>query len=275
MTRSPESASDSPSAEASLAPWRATILTLYPDAFPGVLGASIIGGAEKSGLWQLDTVDIRDFAVNRHRTVDGPPAGGGAGLVLKPDISAKAIDSVVLDPDGNRRDDRPLLYLTPRGRPLTQTRVKQLAAGPGLVCFCGRFEGLDERVIESRGMEEVSIGDFVLAGGEVAAQAMIEACVRLLPGVLGNSDSAEEESFETGLLEYPLYTKPRVFEGREIPAVLTSGDHGAVARWRRAQMEEITRARRPDLWTAHLERKGPNPSQGAGSEEKGRDNERD
>jgi tRNA (guanine37-N1)-methyltransferase len=235
-------------------PWHATVLTLYPDAFPGVLGASIIGGAEKSGLWQLETVDIRDFAVNRHRTVDGTPAGGGAGLVLKPDVSAKAIDSVVCL-DGNVRDDRPLLYMTPRGRPLTQKRVRELAAGPGLVCFCGRFEGLDERVIESRNMEEVSIGDFVLAGGEVAAQAMIEACVRLLPGVLGSADSLEEESFETGLLEYPLYTKPREFEGRDIPAVLTSGDHGAVDRWRRAQMEEITKARRPDLWAAHLKRK--------------------
>ncbi|MGB6231342.1 MAG: tRNA (guanosine(37)-N1)-methyltransferase TrmD [Litorimonas sp.] len=240
------------------APWRATVLTLYPDAFPGGLGASIIGAAAKNGLWQLELVDIRDFAVNRHRTVDGPPAGGGAGLVLKPDISAKAIDSVVRAPLGNERDDRPLLYMTPRGKPLTQDRVKQLAAGPGLVCFCGRFEGLDERVIESREMEEVSIGDFVLAGGEVAAQAMIEACVRLLPGVLGNSDSAEEESFEAGLLEYPLYTKPRVFEGREIPAVLTSGDHGAVARWRRARREEITKARRPDLWEAYLDKeKGP------------------
>jgi tRNA (guanine37-N1)-methyltransferase len=243
-------------------PWTATILTLYPDAFPGVLGASIIGSAAENGIWQLETVDIRDFAVNRHRTVDGPPAGGGAGLVLKPDISAKAIDSVV-------RDDRPLLYMTPRGRPLTQDRVRELAAGPGLVCFCGRFEGLDERVIESRGMEEVSIGDFVLAGGEVAAQAMIEACVRLLPGVLGNEDSVSEESFETGLLEYPLYTKPRTFEGRDIPAVLTSGDHGAVARWRQSKMEEITKVRRPDLWAAHLERQGESPAT------KGRDNERD
>lgn len=231
-------------------PWHATVLSLYPDAFPGVLGASIIGGAEKSGLWQLDTVDIRDFSTNRHRTVDGPPAGGGAGLVLKPDIAAKAIDSVVLA-------DRPLLYMTPRGRPLTQNRVRELAAGPGLVCFCGRFEGLDERVIESRNMEEISIGDFVLAGGEVAAQAMIEACVRLLPGVLGSAESLDEESFETGLLEYPLYTKPREFEGREIPAVLTSGDHGAVDRWRRAQMEEITKARRPDLWAAYPHKKDP------------------
>ncbi|WP_298913559.1 tRNA (guanosine(37)-N1)-methyltransferase TrmD [uncultured Algimonas sp.] len=241
--------------------WRATVLSLYPDAFPGVLGTSVIGTAEQNGLWQLETVDIRDFAVNRHRTVDGPPAGGGAGLVLKPDISAKAIDSVV-------RDDRPLLYMTPRGRPLTQDRVRQLASGPGLVCFCGRFEGLDQRVIESRGMEEVSIGDFVLAGGEVAAQAMIEACVRLLPGVLGNSESALDESFEDGLLEYPLYTRPREFEGRAIPAVLTSGDHGAVDRWRRTQMEEITKARRPDLWDAHLERKGESPL-------RSEDNERD
>ena len=229
-------------------PWHATVLSLYPDAFPGVLAASIIGGAEKSGLWQLDTVDIRDFSTNRHRTVDGTLAGGGAGLVLKPDISAKAIDSVVLA-------DRPLLYMTPRGRPLTQVRVRELAAGPGLVCFCGRFEGLDERVIKSRNMEEVSIGDFVLAGGEVAAQAMIEACVRLLPGVLGRADSLDEESFETGLLEYPLYTKPREFEGREIPTVLNSGNHGAVDRWRRAQMEEITKARRPDLWAAYQHRK--------------------
>ena len=240
---------------ASNIPWKATVLTLYPDAFPGVLDASIIGSAAKNEVWQLETVDIRDFAVNRHRTVDGPPAGGGAGLVLKPDISAKAIDSVACSSEDGRAD-RPLLYMTPRGRPLTQERVKALAAGPGLVCFCGRFEGLDQRVIESRNMEEVSIGDFVLAGGEVAAQAMIEACVRLLPGVLGNEDSASEESFETGLLEYPLYTKPREFEGWEIPAVLTSGDHGAVERWRKAQMEQITKERRPDLWDTYLKRKG-------------------
>ena len=242
----------SPPASPPSQPWRATVLSLYPDAFPGVLGTSIIGGSEvslgTSDIWQLETVDIRDFAVNRHRTVDGPPAGGGAGLVLKPDIAAKAIDSVA-------REGRPLLYMTPRGRPLTQSRVKELAAGPGLVCFCGRFEGLDERVIESREMEEVSIGDFVLAGGEVAAQAMIEACVRLLPGVLGNSESAEEESFEAGLLEYPLYTKPRDFEGRAIPEVLLSGNHGAVADWRRRQSEEITNSRRPDLWAAYTEKK--------------------
>ena len=226
------------------APWRATVLSLYPDAFPGALGVSIIGGSRAAGIWQLETVDIRDFATNRHRTVDGPPAGGGAGLVLKPDIAAKAIDSVA-------GDGRPLIYLTPRGAPLTQARVRELATGPGLVCFCGRFEGLDERVIDSRAMEEISIGDVVLAGGEVAAQVMIEACVRLLPGVLGNRESAVEESFEDGLLEYPLYTKPREFEGRAIPDVLLSGDHGAVERWRRAQRETITKARRPDLWEAY------------------------
>ena len=223
-------------------PWQATVLTLFPDAFPGVLGASIIGGAEKSGIWQLETVDIRDFSVNRHRTVDSPPAGGGPGMVLKPDVAAKAIDSVVTN------SDRPLIYLTPRGKPLTQQRVRELASGPGLIAFCGRFEGLDERVITGRQMEEISIGDFVLAGGEVAAQVMIEACVRLLPGVLGDAQSASEESFEDGLLEYPLYTKPREFEGRAIPEVLLSGDHKKIAAWRRQKSEEITKARRPDLY---------------------------
>ena len=233
-------------------PWQATVLTLFPDAFPGVLGASIIGGAEKSGIWQLETVDIRDFSVNRHRTVDSPPAGGGPGMVLKPDVAAKAIDSVVTS-DFSSGDDRPLIYLTPRGKPLTQKRVRELASGPGLIAFCGRFEGLDERVIEGRQMEEISIGDFVLAGGEVAAQVMIEACVRLLPGVLGDAQSASEESFEDGLLEYPLYTKPREFEGRAIPEVLLSGDHKKIAAWRRQKSEEITKARRPDMWTAYTD----------------------
>ena len=228
-------------------PWQATVLTLFPDAFPGVLGASIIGGAQKSGIWQLETVDIRDFSVNRHRTVDSPPAGGGPGMVLKPDVAAKAVDSVVTN------SDRPLIYLTPRGKPLSQKRVRELASGPGLIAFCGRFEGLDQRVIEGRQMEEVSIGDFVLAGGEVAAQVMIEACVRLLPGVLGDAQSASEESFEDGLLEYPLYTKPREFEGRAIPEVLLSGDHKKIAAWRRQKSEEITKARRPDMWTAYID----------------------
>ena len=227
-------------------PWRATALTLFPDAFPGVLGTSIIGGSEKRGIWQLDTVDIRDFSTNRHRSVDSPPSGGGPGMVLKPDVSAKAIDSVAASDMGARR---PLIYMTPRGKPLTQQRVRELAAGPGLIVFCGRFEGLDQRVIEARDMEEISIGDFVLAGGEVAAQVMIEACVRLLPGVLGDADSASDESFEDGLLEYPLYTKPREFEGRSIPDVLLSGDHKKIADWRRTQSEETTKARRPDLWT--------------------------
>ena len=227
-------------------PWRATALTLFPDAFPGVLGTSIIGGAEKSGIWQLETVDIREFSTNRHRSVDSPPSGGGPGMVLKPDVAAAAIDSVSDASNGNR----PLIYMTPRGKPLTQKRVRALASGSGLIVFCGRFEGLDQRVIEARNMEEISIGDFVLAGGEVAAQVMIEACVRLLPGVLGAADSASDESFEDGLLEYPLYTKPREFEGRSIPDVLLSGDHKKIADWRRKQSEETTQARRPDLWDA-------------------------
>ena len=231
-------------------PWRASVLTLFPDAFPGVLGASIIGGAQKSGIWQLETVDIRDFSVNRHRTVDSPPSGGGPGMVLKPDVAAKAIDSLVTS-DENSKKGRPLIYLTPRGKPLTQKRVRALAQGEGLIVFCGRFEGLDQRVIESRQMEEISIGDYVLAGGEVAAQVLIEACVRLLPGVLGDAQSASEESFEDGLLEYPLYTKPREFEDRAIPEVLLSGDHQKIAAWRRQQSEDITKARRPDLWQAY------------------------
>ena len=221
-------------------PWCATALTLFPDAFPGVLGTSIIGGAKKSGIWQLETVDIRDFSTNRHRSVDSPPAGGGPGMVLKPDVAARAIDTVA--------DDRPLLYMTPRGKPLTQKRVRELSTGSGLIVFCGRFEGLDQRVIEARNMEEISIGDFVLAGGEVAAQCLIEACVRLLPGVLGDADRALEESFENGLLEYPLYTKPREFEDRSIPEVLLSGDHAKIAAWRHQQSEDITKARRPDLY---------------------------
>jgi len=232
--------------ESAANPWRATALTLFPDAFPGVLGTSIIGGAEKNGIWQLETVDIRNFSTNRHRTVDDTPAGGGPGMVLKPDVADAAIESVA-------RDGRPLIYLTPRGKPLTQKRVRQLSSGPGLIVFCGRFEGLDQRVIEARQMEEISIGDFVLAGGEVAAQAMIEACVRLLPGVLGAANSADEESFESGLLEYPLYTKPRDWNNRAIPDVLLSGDHGKIAQWRHEKQIEITKARRPDIWDIYSE----------------------
>ena len=222
------------------APFTATVLTLFPGAFPGVLGASLIGRALKAHKWQLETLDIRDFSHHKHASVDDTPAGGGPGMVLRADVAAAAIDAVALG-------GRPLICLSPRGKPLTQAMVRDYAEGPGLVLFCGRFEGLDERVIEARDMQEVSVGDFVLAGGEVAAQALIEACVRLLPGVLGDAGSAAEESFEGGLLEYPHYTRPRVWEGREIPPVLLSGDHGAVARWRRAEAEKITKARRPDL----------------------------
>lgn len=237
---------DSPEAGQSRA-WTATVLTLFPEAMSGTLDASVIGAAQKNQIWTLETVDIRDFSSNKHRSVDDTPAGGGAGMVLRPDVAANAIDSVAAN-------GRPLIYLTPRGAPLTQDRVKELATGDGVIVFCGRFEGLDERVIESRNMEEVSIGDFVLAGGEVAASALIEACVRLLPGVLGAADSTIEESFEDGLLEYPLYTKPRNWNGRDIPDVLLSGNHKAVADWRREKQIEITKARRPDLYQAYLER---------------------
>lgn len=226
-------------------PFAATVLTLFPDAFPGVLGVSILQRAREAGIWSLETLDIRDFSHHKHRSVDDTPFGGGAGMVLRPDVAAAAVDAVP-------RDGRPLIYPSPRGAPLTQARVQEIAGGPGLIVFCGRFEGLDQRVIEARGMEEISLGDYVLAGGEVAAQALIEATVRLLPGVAGNQASLDEESFEAGLLEYPHYTRPRVWEGREVPAVLTSGDHGAVAKWRRAEAERITRLRRPDL-LAHQE----------------------
>lgn len=223
--------------------FRATCLTLFPEAFPGLLGVSIVGAALEKNLWSLETVDIRKFGLGRHRTVDDTPSGGGAGMVMRADVAAAAIDSI--DQAG-----RPRIYLSPRGKPLTQARVRQLAQGPGVILFCGRFEGLDERVIEARALEEVSLGDFVLAGGEAAAQALIEASVRLLPGVAGNARSLDEESFETGLLEHPHYTRPQIWEGREIPAVLTSGDHTKVDAWRRNQAQELTKARRPDLYAA-------------------------
>ena len=228
-------------------PFTATVLTLFPDAFPGALGVSLIGSALERGLWALETVDIRSFSRHKHASVDDTPAGGGPGMVLRPDVAADAIDSVALDA-------RPLIHLTPRGRPLTQTQVRDWAAGPGVVLFCGRFEGLDQRVVEARAMEEVSVGDAVLAGGEIPAQYLVEACVRLLPGVLGKLASTEEESFEGDLLEYPHYTRPRVWEDRAIPDVLLSGDHGRIARWRREQAEQTTRLRRPDLWA---KRDGP------------------
>jgi tRNA (guanine37-N1)-methyltransferase len=220
----------------------ADIVTLFPELFPGPLGASVIGRGLGEQRWSLRTTQLRDFATDRHRTVDDTPSGGGAGLVLKPDILARAIDSVS-PPD----DPRPRILMSPRGRPLTQAKVRELAAGPGAVIVCGRFEGVDQRVIEARALEEISIGDYVLAGGEAAAMVLLEAVVRLLPGVLGAAESHADESFENGLLEYPQYTRPQVFEGREIPAVLTSGDHGKVDKWRRAESEALTRARRPDL----------------------------
>lgn len=227
--------------------WRATVLTLFPEIFPGPLDASVLGRARSEGRWAIDTVNIRDFSDNPYGSVDDTPAGGGAGLVMRADILAVAVDSV-------SRNDRPLLCLSPRGAPFTQDRARALAGGPGLIALCGRFEGIDQRLIEARGAEEVSIGDFVLAGGEIAAMALIEACVRLIPGVLGSALSLGEESFSPAagargpLLEYPQYTRPRVFEGREIPPVLLSGDHKKIARWRKDQAEEITRARRPDLF---------------------------
>ncbi len=235
-------------------PWTASVLTLFPDAFPGVLGASIIGSALKDEKWALEAIDIRKFSYNKHRSVDAPPAGGGPGMVLKPDVAARAIDSVARKLS-DESEPRPLIYLTPRGRPLTQNRVRELAKGAGVIVFCGRFEGLDERVIKARNMEEISIGDFVLAGGEVAAQALIEACVRLLPGVLGDHASLEEESFETGLLEYPLYAAPRIWEGQEIPEVLLSGHHERIAQWRQDEMEKITKERRPDMWADYIKGK--------------------
>ena len=224
--------------------FEATLITLVPDAFPGPLGVSILGRAEEKGLWALETIDLRSFGVGKHRNVDDTPAGGGAGMVIRPDVAAAAIDSVALE-------GRPLVYLSPRGKPFDQKKAHEWAAGPGVVFFCGRFEGLDERVIEARGMEEVSLGDFVLAGGEVAAMAFIEATVRLLPGVAGNEASLTEESFEQGLLEHPHYTMPREWEGRPTPDVLLSGDHKRIEEWRRSSAKALTKHRRPDLYAAY------------------------
>jgi tRNA (guanine37-N1)-methyltransferase len=221
-------------------PFHATILTLYPDMFPGHLGHSLAGKAMERGDWLLDTVQIRDFAEDRHRTVDDTPAGGGAGMVLKPDILAKAIDSVA-------DDNRPRLLMSPRGKPLSQKRVRELAEGDGVVIVCGRFEGVDQRVIDARRLEEVSIGDYILSGGEPAALTLLDAVVRVLPGVMGNSASGTHESFETGLLEHPHYTRPQEFEGMAIPAVLTSGNHAAIEKWRHDQAVALTKERRPDL----------------------------
>ena len=224
--------------------WRATVLTLFPDMFPGPLGMSLAGKALAGGIWRLDAVDIRAYATDRHRSVDDTPAGGGPGMVMKPDVLGRALDAAA-------DDARPRLLMSPRGVPLTQARVAMLARGSGAIVLCGRFEGVDERVIEARALQEVSLGDYVLSGGEVAAMALLDACVRLLPGVMGKETSAAEESFSHGLLEYPQFTRPAVWEGRAIPQVLTGGDHAKVEAWRRSEAERLTRERRPDLWAAY------------------------
>jgi len=236
-------------------PWRATVLTLFPDMFPGPLGVSLAGKALASGLWALEARDIRDSATDRHRSVDDTPAGGGPGMVLRADVLAAAIDAA--DAAQDQPVDRPRLLMSPRGRPLTQSRVVELAAGPGPLIVCGRFEGVDQRVIAGRELEEVSIGDYVLSGGEIAALALIDACVRLLPGVMGKLASGADESFSDGLLEYPQYTRPQEFEGQPIPEILLSGDHAKVAAWRQAEAEALTRAKRPDLWALKLNQKRP------------------
>ncbi|MFC0208572.1 tRNA (guanosine(37)-N1)-methyltransferase TrmD [Chelativorans intermedius] len=226
--------------------FRATVLTLYPEMFPGPLDLSLAGRARAAGIWSLETVQIRDFAQDRHRSVDDTPAGGGAGMVMRADALARAIDRAAAP-----GDERPRLLMSPRGRPLTQARVRALAAGTGALIVCGRFEGVDQRVIEARDLEEVSIGDYVLSGGEPAALVLLDAVVRLLPGVMGNETSGTEESFEGGLLEHPHYTRPPLFEGRPIPDVLTSGNHRRIAEWRRQEAERLTAERRPDLWAAY------------------------
>ena len=230
--------------------WRASVLTIFPEMFPGSLGMSLAGKALASKLWALDVVDIRDHAIDKHRTVDDTPAGGGPGMVMKADVLARALDAASA-PD----DTRPRLYLTPRGLPLTQARVATLSRGPGAVILCGRFEGVDERIVEARNFSEISIGDYVLSGGEPAALALLDACVRLIPGVMGKEASGTEESFSDSLLEYPQFTKPPVWEGRAIPEVLLSGDHAKVAAWRRAEAERLTRERRPDLWNSRKDGK--------------------
>lgn len=239
-------------------PWTARVLTLYPALFPGPLGAGPAGKALDAGLWRLETLDIRAFARDKHRTVDGAPFGGGPGMVMRADVAAAAIDAA--SGGGTAADRRARLCLTPRGRPVDRAAVRRWAGLREVVVLCGRFEGIDERVVAARGLEEASVGDFVMAGGEVAAMAIIDACVRLLPGVLGDAAGLEEESFEAGLLEYPHYTRPQRWEGRDAPPVLLSGDHAAIRRWRRDESLRATRTRRPDLWRRHCERHGSNPT---------------
>jgi tRNA (guanine37-N1)-methyltransferase len=226
--------------------WQATVLTLFPEMFPGPLGVSLVGKAREKNLWALDARDIREHGIGKHRTVDDTPAGGGPGMVMRADVASAAIDAA-----SETNPGLPAIYLTPRGVPLTEARVRELASGPGAILLCGRFEGLDQRAIEARQLEEISVGDFVLAGGEIAAMVLIEACVRLLPGVLGDETSPADESFSAGLLEYPQYTRPQSFERHEIPAVLASGNHAEIARWRREQAEILTKSRRPDLWALY------------------------
>ena len=230
--------------------WSATVLTLFPEMFPGPLGISLLGKALQKNLWSLQVCDIRDHGLGKHRTVDDTPAGGGPGMVMRADVACAAIDAARAS-----GPERPAIYLSPRGKPLTQARVRELAQGPGALLLCGRFEGLDQRAIEARGLGEISIGDFVLAGGEIAAMALIEAAVRLIPGVLGAADSPAEESFSENLLEYPHYTRPQSFEGRDIPAVLTGGNHKEISRWRQAEAERLTRERRPDLFALYEKQK--------------------
>ena len=243
--------------------WAATILTLYPEMFPGPLGGSLAGRALKEGIWSLEAVQIRDFATDRHRSVDDTPAGGGAGMVMRADVLAAAVDDALA-----RRPEAPLLAMTPRGRPLDQALARELAAGPGATILCGRFEGIDERLFEARPILPVSIGDYVLSGGEMAALTLLDACIRLLPGVMGAASSGDEESFESGLLEYPHYTRPVIWEGRTIPEVLRSGDHAKIAAWRKRKAEEDTRLRRPDLIERHGDARRPPPS-GAQREDEG------
>ncbi len=225
--------------------WQARILTLFPDMFPGPLGQSVLGKAMQKNIWSLDVGDIRDHGLGKHRSVDDTPAGGGPGMVMRADVAVAALDAAQADAP------LPAIYLSPRGAPLTQARIRQLAAGPGALLLCGRFEGLDQRAIEARQMEEISLGDFVLAGGEIAAMALLEATIRLLPGVLGAHESVDDESFSAGLLEYPHYTRPQSFEGLDIPDVLTSGNHSEINKWRQASAEQLTKERRPDLWTLY------------------------
>ncbi len=238
-------------------PWRARVLTLFPEAFPGPLGLSLAGRALEEGLWALEVLDIRDFARDKHRSVDDQPFGGGPGMVMRPDVIDAALEAVADAPG-------PMIYLSPRGRPLGQTQVRALAREPGVTLLCGRYEGVDQRVIEARGLEEVSLGDYLLSGGEPAALVLLDAVIRLLPGVMGNETSLEEETFERGLLEYPLYTRPAEWRGRKVPEVLVSGHHEKVRRWRLAEAERITRERRPDLWARYRAKRDDENSDGRG-----------